>query len=67
MYNDATSRLIIDSNIDLKNTYRIKNPKTPLDSKEPVTNYVENTFLKIDGSYPMKFDLNMNNKKIINI
>ena len=64
----TTSRLTIDSDIDMKNTYRIKNLRTPLDSKEAVTKYyVDNTFLDRDGSYPMKGNLNMDNYKILNL
>ena len=64
----ATSRLTIDSDIDMKNTYRIKNLRTPLDSKEAVTKYyVDNTFLDRDGSYPMKGNLNMDNYKILGL
>ena len=64
----STSKLTIDSNIDMKNTYRIKNLSTPLDGKEPPTKeYVDNTFLDRDGSYPMKGNLNMDNYRILNI
>ena len=64
----STSRLTIDSDIDMKNTYRLKNLRTPLDSKEAVTKYyVDNTFLDRDGSYPMKGDLKMNNYRILNL
>ena len=64
----STSRLTIDSNIDMKNTYRIKNLSTPLDGKEPPTkDYVDNTFLDRDGSYPMKGNLNMDNNRIFNL
>ena len=64
----STSKLTIDSNIDMKNTYRITNLSTPLDGKEPPTKeYVDNTFLDRDGSYPMKGDLNMNYFRIINL
>ena len=64
----STSRLTIDSNIDMKSTYRITNLKTPVDGKEPPTkDYVDNTFLERDGSYPMKGNLNMDNNKIINL
>ena len=34
-----TSRLTVDSNIDMKDTYRIQNLITPLDSKDPATKY----------------------------
>ena len=63
-----TSRLTVDSNINMKNTYRITNLSTPLDGKEPPTkDYVDNTFLDRDGSYPMKGNLNMNNNRIFNL
>ena len=64
----STSRLIVDSNINMKDTYRITNLITPLDSKDPVTKYyVDNTFLDRDGSYPMKGNLNMDNNRILNL
>ena len=63
-----TSRLTVDSNIDMKDTYRIQNLVTPLDSKDPATKYyVDNTFLDRDGSYPMKGNLNMDNNRIFNL
>ena len=64
----STSRLTVDSNIDMKNTYRIQNLISPLDSKDPATKYyVDNTFLDRDGSYPMKGNLNMDNNRIFNL
>ena len=64
----TTSRLTVDSDIDMKNRYRIKNLNTPLDLKEPATKYyVDNTFLERDGSYPMKGNLNMDNNRILNL
>ena len=66
----TTTRLTVDSNIDMKDTYRITNLSTPIDGKEPPTKeYVDNTFLDRDGSYPMKGNLNRSfslsrNKKI---
>ena len=40
-----TSLLTIDSNIDMKDTYRILNLKDPSDSDEPATkNYTDNNF-----------------------
>ena len=63
-----TSLLTIDSNIDMKDTYRILNLKSPSDADEPVTkNYAESNFFKRDGSQPMTGDVNMNNKKIKNL
>ena len=51
----STTRLTVNSNIDMKDRYRITNLSTPLDGKEPPTkDYVDNTFLDRDGSYPMK-------------
>ena len=64
----STSRLSVDSNIDMKNTYRITNLKTPQDLKDPATKgYVDNTFLDRDESYPMKGNLNMANNRIFNL
>ena len=63
-----TSSLTIDSSIDLKDTFRILNLKSPSDADEPVTkNYAESNFFKRDGSQPMTGDVNMNNKKIKNL
>ena len=64
----TSTRLTVDSNINMKNTYRITNLSTPLDGKEPPTkDYVDNTFLDRDGSYPMKGNLNMDNNRIFNL
>ena len=64
----SSTRLTVDSNIDMKNRYRITNLSIPLDGKEPPTkDYVDNTFLDRDGSYPMKGNLNMDNKQILNL
>ena len=64
----STSRLTVDSNINMKDTYRITNLKTPVDTHEPPTKYyVDNTFLDRDGSYPMKGNLNMDNNRILNL
>ena len=64
----TTSGLIVDSNIDMKDTYRITNLSAPLDGKDPATKiYVDNTFVDRDGSYPMKGNLNMDNNRIFNL
>ena len=64
----TTSRLTVDSNIDMNDRYRITNLITPQDSKDPATKYyVDNTFLDRDGSYPMKGNLNMDNNKIVGL
>ena len=63
-----TSSLTVDSNIDMKDTFRILNLKSPSDADEPVTkNYAESNFFQRDGSQPMTGDVNMNNKKIKNL
>ena len=60
-----TSSLTIDSNIDMKDTFRILNLKSPSDADEPVTkNYAESNFFYKNGSKLMTGDVNMNNKKI---
>ena len=64
----TSSRLTVDSNIDMKDRYRITNLVAPQDSKDPATKYyVDNTFLDRDGSYPMKGNLNMDNNRILNL
>ena len=64
----STSRLTVNSNIDMKDRYRITNLITPQDLKDPATKYyVDNTFLDRDGSYPMKGNLNMDNNQIYNL
>ena len=64
----TTSRLTVDSDIDMNDRYRITNLITPQDSKDPATKYyVDNTFLDRDGSYPMKGNLNMDNNKIVGL
>ena len=63
-----TSVLTIDSNTDMKDTYRILNLKAPSDEDEPVTKkYAESNFFYRDGSQPMTGDIDMNNKKIKNL
>ena len=64
----TTSRLTVDSDINMNNKYRITNLNPPLDLKDPATKYyVDNTFLDRDGSYPMKGNLNMANNRIFNL
>ena len=64
----TTTRLTVDSDIDMKNRYRITNLNPPLDLKDPATKYyVDNTFLDRDGSYAMKGNLNMGNNRIFNL
>ena len=62
-----TSLLTIDSNIDMKDSFRILNLKSPSDAHEPATkNYTDSNFFYINGSKPMTGNLNMNNNKIYN-
>ena len=69
-----TSLITVDSNIDMKNQYRIKKLKTPSDDDDAATKkYVDDSkfddsvFLKLDGTRPMTGNLNMNNKQLLNI
>ena len=64
----TTSQLTVNSNIDMKDRYRILNLKSPLDADEPATKqYAGSTFLDRDGSHAMVGDLNMNNNRIYNL
>ena len=69
-----TSLITVDSNIDMKSQYSITKLKTPSNDDDAVTKkYVDETkvdgsvFLKLDGTRPMAGNLNMNNKRILNI
>ena len=64
----STSDLTVDSNIDMKNNYRIINLKHPVDADEPATKqYSDSKFLDRDGSRTMLGNLSMNNNKIIKV
>ena len=64
----SSSELTIDSNIDMKDRYRILNLKSPLDADEPATKqYSDSTFLDRNGSRGMLGSLNMNNHPIYNL
>ena len=64
----TTSKITVDSNIDMKDRYRILNLKHPVDADEPATRqYSDSRFLDRDGSHAMIGDLNMNNKRIKNL
>ena len=69
-----TSLITVDSNIDMKSQDSITKLKTPSDDDEAATKkYVDDSkvdgsvFLKLDGTRPMTGNLNMNNKRILNI
>ena len=64
----TTSQLTVNSNLDMKDRYRILNLKSPLDADEPATKqYADSTFLDRDGSHAMVGNLDMNNKRIYNL
>ena len=64
----TTTRLTVDSNIDMKDRYRILNLKHPVDADEPATKqYADIKFLDRDGSRTMIGNLSMNNNRIIKL
>ena len=64
----TTTRLTVDSNIDMKDRYRILNLKHPVDSDEPATKqYSDSKFLDRNGSRTMIGNLSMNNNRIIKL
>ena len=64
----STSELTVDSNIDMKDRYRILNLKHPVDADEPATKqYSDSKFLDRDGSRTMIGNLDMNSNKIFNL
>ena len=69
-----TSLITVDSNIDMKSQYQITKLKTPSDNDDAATKkYVDDSkvdgsvFLRLDGTRQMTGNLNMNNKRILNI
>ena len=63
-----TSVLTVDSNIDMKDSFRIMNLKSPSDADEPATkNYADSNFFLKNGSSQMAGDLKMNNNKIVGL
>ena len=64
----SSSELTIDSNIDMKDRYRILNLKSPLDANEPATKqYSDSTFLDRNGTRTMLGNLDMFNFRIFNL
>ena len=60
----TSSSLTIDSNIHMKNTYRILNLKSPSDGDQPATKqYADINFFFRNGSHPMTGNVKMNNHK----
>ena len=63
-----TSLLTVDSNIDMKDSFRILNLKSPSDADEPVTkSYADSNFFYKNGTTPMTGNINMNNNKIVGL
>ena len=69
-----TSLITVDSNIDMKSQFSITKLKTPSDNDDAATKkYVDDSkvdgsvFLRLDGTRSMTGNLNMNNKRIINL
>ena len=63
-----TSTLTVDSNIDMKDRFRILKLKSPSDVDEPATKqYADSTFLDRSGDRGMIANLVMNNHKIIQL
>ena len=63
-----TSLMTVDSDIDMKDTYRILNLKSPSDADETATkSYTDNNFLKTDGTKPMKQDLSLGSYRITHL
>ena len=62
-----TSLITVDSNIDMKDSFRLLNLKSPSDAEEPATKqYVDIRFFYRSGSHPMTGNVDMNNNRIIN-
>ena len=60
--------MTVDSDIDMKGRYHVKNLKTPVDADDAATKqYADIRFFYIDGSHPMTGDLDMNNNEIKNL
>ena len=69
-----TSLITVDSNIDMKSQYSITKLKTPSNNDDAANKkYVDDSkvdgsvFLKLDGTRSMTGNLDMNNKRILNI
>ena len=69
-----TSLLTVDSNVDMKSQFSIKNLKTPSNNDDAANKkYVDDSkvdgsvFLKLDGTRSMTGNLDMNNKRIFNL
>ena len=64
-WSPTTSRLRVDSNIEMNDSYRILNLPTPSDADEPATKQqADINFFYRDASHPMTGNVNMNNNKL---
>ena len=64
----ATSKLVVDSNIDMKDRFRLLNLKSPSDADEPATKqYADSKFLDRAGDRGMIANLDLNSHKIIKL
>ena len=64
----TTTRLTVDSNIDMKDTYRILNLKAPSDADEAATkSYADDNSLKTNGTKPMTHDLSLGSYRITHL
>ena len=64
----TTSRLTVNSNIDMKDRYRILNLKSPSDVDDAATkSYTDNNFLNLDVTKKMSGNLDMDNNQILNL
>ena len=60
--------MTVDSDIDMKDTYRILNLKSPSDADEAATkSYTDNNFLKTNGTKPMTQDLSLGSYRITHL
>ena len=63
-----TSLITVDSNIDMKDTYRILNLKAPSDADEAATrSYADDNSLKTNGTKPMTHDLSLGSYRITHL
>ena len=63
-----STNLVVDSNIDMKDKYYIKNLKTPVDADDAATKqYADINFFYRNASHPITGDVNMTNHKIKNL
>ena len=63
-----STNLVVDSKIDMKDKYYIKNLKTPVEADDAATKqYADIHFFYRDASHPITGDVNMTHHKIENL